>query len=510
MSSNLRSRVATLRLSLLAAAGLVPIACGGVMRSDGDDEGPGTGGSRSGKPGGRAGVGTDPGSGTGPGPVVGVGGSGPIVGTGGGGPIVVGGSGPQLPSCTAPKLNPVTGLVTCQEGYSHRPTAIVCQAPPEAVGGQPASAGAGGEGPPVRPRADGTVICSGQPAVCDAFDLGYCGGGDEDFEGAGGYGNATCRSGCRTDQDCGTGSICICAPGYPAAGFCQRAQCATDSDCGPWYRCASYGAGCGYTGFACQTAKDECTGDNDCEDGVPCGWGELGPFRQCDYAVCGRPFLVERTARLAPIVESGAWLAQRDWTPATSHLTRPERAALAEHWMKMGQMEHASIAAFARFSLQLLSLGAPPALVEACTQALADETAHTKLCFQLASAYAGHAVGPGRLDVDRSLNATSLEEIVDLVLAEGCFGETGAALEALEAADTASDPVIRAAYEQIARDEQRHAELAFQFVRWALERDYDAVQARIVAALAEYQAPSPALRSVVAPCLEALLGSRAA
>jgi hypothetical protein len=217
--------------------------------------------------------------------------------------------------------------------------------------------------------------------------------------------------------------------------------------------------------------------------------------------------LVETQARVAPIVESGAWLAQRDWTPATAHLTRAERAALAEHWMKMGQMEHASIAAFARFSLQLLSLGAPPALVEACTRALADETAHTRLCFQLASAYAGHPVGPGRLDVDRSLSATSLEEIVDLVLAEGCFGETSAALDALESADATADPVIRAAYEQIARDEQRHAELAFQFVRWALEQDFATVSGRIVAALAEYRAPSAAVRSVVVPCLDALLAN---
>jgi hypothetical protein len=232
--------------------------------------------------------------------------------------------------------------------------------------------------------------------------------------------------------------------------------------------------------------------------------------RACNNAVCGRPFLVEAQARVAPIVESGAWLTQRDWTPRTDHLSRAERAALAEHWMKMGQMEHASIAAFARFSLQLLSLGAPPELVEACTRALADETAHTKLCFQLASAYAGHAVGPGRLDVNQSLAASSLDEIVDLVLAEGCFGETGAALEALESADSASDPVIKAAYEQIARDEQRHAELAFQFVRWALERDQASVKARIVAALTQYDAPTPAVRSVVAPCLEALLGQRAA
>jgi hypothetical protein len=168
-------------------------------------------------------------------------------------------------------------------------------------------------------------------------------------------------------------------------------------------------------------------------------------------------------------------------------------------------MEHASIAAFARFSLQLLSLGAPPRLVQACTQALADETAHTRLCFQIASEYAGHAVGPGPLDVNRSLEVTSLEDIVDLVIAEGCFGETSAALEALESADGASDPVIRSAYAQIARDEQRHAELAFQFVRWALEQDFAVTQRRIMAALTQFSAPTAAVRSVVAPCLEALL-----
>jgi hypothetical protein len=106
----------------------------------------------------------------------------------------------------------------------------------------------------------------------------------------------------------------------------------------------------------------------------------------------------------------------------------------------MGQMEHASIAAFARFSLQLLSLGAPPDLVEASTRALADETAHTKLCFELASAYAGRALGPGKLDVENSLAVTSLLDVVELVIAEGCFGETVAALEAREAADAAADP----------------------------------------------------------------------
>jgi hypothetical protein len=213
--------------------------------------------------------------------------------------------------------------------------------------------------------------------------------------------------------------------------------------------------------------------------------------------------LVESSARVAPTVVSGAWLAECASKPLVDHLSASERATLAAHWTRMGQLEHASIAAFARFALQLLSLGAPSELVEECTRAMADETAHTRLCFEVASAYAGHAVGPGPLDVAGSLAVTSLADIVDLVIAEGCFGETRAAVEALEAADAATDPVIRAAYEQIARDEERHAALAFRFVRWALERESEAVAPRLALTL---QAPTtdPLARDIVIPCLRAL------
>jgi hypothetical protein len=215
--------------------------------------------------------------------------------------------------------------------------------------------------------------------------------------------------------------------------------------------------------------------------------------------------LVEAEQRLAPLVNGGAWLDRAEALPRVDHLSWSERSALAEHWAYLGRMEHASIAAFARFSLQLLSLGAPPDLVDACTQALADETAHTKLCFRIASAYAGRALGPGPLDVQRSLEATSLEQIVDLVIAEGCFGETSAALDAREAADSAADPVIAAAYTRIAADEQRHAELAFRFVRWALEHGDQAVRATVRAAVASPPRCDAASRQVVLPCLAALL-----
>jgi hypothetical protein len=161
------------------------------------------------------------------------------------------------------------------------------------------------------------------------------------------------------------------------------------------------------------------------------------------------------------------WLAA-DVRPDLLGLTALERADLAAHWARLGQMEHASIAAFARFNLQLLSLGAPADLVEACNRALVDETRHTRLCFALASQYGGMPIGPGPLDVENCFENNDLASVMKLVLSEGCIGETVAALDAMEQAATASDSVVHGVLSGIARDEQRHAELAYRFMRWAL------------------------------------------
>ena len=170
--------------------------------------------------------------------------------------------------------------------------------------------------------------------------------------------------------------------------------------------------------------------------------------------------------------------ARADWLDATlspnfSGLSPVQRAQLAAHWARLGQLEHASIAAFARFQLQLLSLGAPSELVEACTRALADETAHARSCFALASAYGGTAVGPARLDIEDCFEDNSLIAIAKLVLREGCLGETVASLEAAAAAEVARDPAVKQALTRIAHDELNHAELAFKFLRWALALSSD-------------------------------------
>jgi hypothetical protein len=142
-------------------------------------------------------------------------------------------------------------------------------------------------------------------------------------------------------------------------------------------------------------------------------------------------------------------------------------------------MEHASIAAFARFGLQLLALGAPATLLTETGQAMADETRHAVVCFDLARRYSEAAIQPGPLDISGALPPVELLQVTALVVREGCIGESVAALQAAWAAAECTDPAVRAALEGIAADELRHAQLAFQFVAWAGAKD--ARVARLVA-----------------------------
>jgi hypothetical protein len=142
-------------------------------------------------------------------------------------------------------------------------------------------------------------------------------------------------------------------------------------------------------------------------------------------------------------------------------------------------MEHASIAAFARFTLHLLHVGAPARLVELSNAAMADETVHARLAFGIASRYAGHDIGPGALDIDGALETCAWTDVLRTTIREGCIGETIAAIEAAEALEHARDTVVRAALERITADETRHAELAWHFARWAIDRFGD--EARTIA-----------------------------
>jgi hypothetical protein len=107
---------------------------------------------------------------------------------------------------------------------------------------------------------------------------------------------------------------------------------------------------------------------------------------------------------------------------------------------------------------------------------MSDEIAHAEDCFALAARFGGNPVGPGALPTHDAPPATDLASAVRAANIEGCVGETISAICAEHALASAIDVEARRVLGKIVRDESRHAELAFRFVAWAIERGGEAVR----------------------------------
>lgn len=150
-------------------------------------------------------------------------------------------------------------------------------------------------------------------------------------------------------------------------------------------------------------------------------------------------------------------------------MTAEERAQLGEAWLAMGLTEHASVAAFARFVLHLLSLAAPPDLVQDAIRAMADEVEHARLCFALAQRVTGEAAGPGLMNLAGIFaKKDDPAAILRAAILEGCFEETISARCVQAALERTVDDAVRAALTRIVEDESRHAALSWRFVTWML------------------------------------------
>lgn len=294
-------------------------------------------------------------------------------------------------------------------------------------------------------------------------------------DGAGGSGGGTtgmtttaATTGATTTSTTSTGQTCPPSPDIPLVCVTGGAPCpaAGSPQADAMVR--------GYLNATCVPSDPEfCWCEVDSLD-VVCGFAvDSGA---CCYAadytlteLCeGRPFTVEGRARLAPLARRADWRAAVHVDCAG--LDRASRAALAEAWATSGRYEHASVASFARVTLELVALGAPRDLVLLAQQAALDEADHAALAFGIASSLADESVGPGRLDIDASTR-TDVSSIIEATVREGCIGETVSAVLALAARDGAKDPAIVAALSRIAEDELRHAELAWRTVAWAIEAD---------------------------------------
>jgi len=197
-----------------------------------------------------------------------------------------------------------------------------------------------------------------------------------------------------------------------------------------------------------------------------------GVYRACAVAVPGRPLVIDGRAVTASLAGGAA--------PSCD---APDARAAA-HWTRAALDEHASVASFARASLALMALGAPLELVARTHAAALDEVDHARRCAALASRFAGRPVAFGPLP--QALAPHKPADLAGLGLAallEGCVNEGAAAELARRAAAAAVDPEVREALDVIARDEARHADLAWDTVAWCCALGGDPVRACLADAL---------------------------
>jgi hypothetical protein len=217
----------------------------------------------------------------------------------------------------------------------------------------------------------------------------------------------------------------------------------------------------------------------------------------------GRPLRIDDAPRCADPRPGDETWAGVDVGAGFHGLTERARAALADAWLRDAFFEHASVAAFSHAALELLAVGAPPELLRDTHQAAMDEVHHAELCFALARRFGGEPTGVGAFaDAKRIEVRGDLVHVAVLTFLEGCVGETLGAAIAREQHERATDSGVRGALDVIARDEARHAELAWRTVAWALEVGGSEVRAALVAALADADRYAPTLRAALDTSVE--------
>ncbi|HWA75393.1 MAG TPA: hypothetical protein VG937_23810 [Polyangiaceae bacterium] len=171
---------------------------------------------------------------------------------------------------------------------------------------------------------------------------------------------------------------------------------------------------------------------------------------------------------LAPIRSGAAW----------SELAMPNSDevpdGVPDAWRENGRTEHASVASFARLTLELLAVGAPASLVAAANLDGLDEIRHTEACFALAESLDGRAQSPAPFPEAEKASALprarryALARLAITSLIDGAIQEGVSARVAAKLSRRAVRPAIAAVLEQIARDEGRHAAHAWDIVEWCL------------------------------------------
>ena len=213
--------------------------------------------------------------------------------------------------------------------------------------------------------------------------------------------------------------------------------------------------------------------DSDCFN-VSAADGDFRMWSQNCW-IKGRPYNLETESNLLASIEfidcdDYTFYDDDEWKRLIQNgLSNEPDSETASKWIEQGLEEHASIGTFAKFTVELMSIGAPLWMIELANAAAADEIRHAQISFDIANAYLGgvQCVVPGifphhQVDVDGDWNRIAVDTAIG-----GCIGETAAAFRMIKSAEQS---LYEDAVRQIAMDEVRHAALAWAVLDWMIEK----------------------------------------
>lgn len=154
--------------------------------------------------------------------------------------------------------------------------------------------------------------------------------------------------------------------------------------------------------------------------------------------------------------------------PSLEGLGREDRTLMKYVWLSQAATERRVGHSFEVVHEALRAMGADAGLVEISARAVDDELRHAELCREMASLYAGHAVGaPEELPFTHPTHPAAKSDALRralYVVGQCAFNETFASAYLESAHASATVPLARAALRELLSDEIDHARIGWAFV----------------------------------------------
>lgn len=169
------------------------------------------------------------------------------------------------------------------------------------------------------------------------------------------------------------------------------------------------------------------------------------------------------------------------WHASTAgQLSEPERAQLAETWLRRAAAEYFAVSRFSEFATELVAAMAPADVLSLGLRIGIDEVRHAELCARMAEIYSRvkHVPPFGASIPEASVRPERHDAVVNAMI---CVTETHSAAVLSATRNGTTDPTAHAVLSVMLADEVMHAQIGWSYLRHAI----GASGPSVIAAIAE-------------------------